>query len=397
MTVNPAISGRIELTKTQLMALISVMLFGFSAALGMPFNLDSIVLAFSTTNAMAGRIATVEMLGVAINSLVFAQLSGRLNPHKTFFVCIIIVAAMNLGAIFAPDLMILGICRGISGLALGAIIATVMSTAGRSDKPDMTFGILNACVAGMGMVLALILPQALRFYELAPGQGFSESDGLFAVYFVLALVALIFIRATPRPNSDEKMDSSIPEQPPTPLSGWIALVGLGFIFMGHGVIAMFFMRIGRTVELTPEVIGLVGMAASGIGIFMSIGAGIIGAKFKSMTPIGAILLLLVILAPFISNPSNTVQFFLAAPLFLFLPVGMMPIFLGALSRVDPGGKLTGSHPAFVTLSGGVAPILGGILADAGDGFTLNGWFAVACFIIGAGLMFSVIRAADQKR
>lgn len=397
MPTASAISGRIDLTTTQLSALIAVLLFGFSAALGMAFNLDAIVLAFTTTNTMAGRIATVEMLGVAINSLIFAQLSGRLDPHKTFFVGIIVVAAMNLGAIFAPDLTILGICRGISGLALGAIVATVMSTAGRSNNPDMTFGILNACVAAMGMALALILPQALRFYELTPGQGFSESDGLFAVYFVLALVALVFIRATPRPEKVVEISGPQLEQPPAPLNGWIALVGLGIIFLGHGIIAMFFMRIGRTVPLSPEVIGLVGMAASGIGIFMSIGAGIIGARFKSTIPIGIILLLLVILAPFVANPSSPLEFFIAAPLFLFLPVGMMPIFLGALARVDPGGKLTGSHPAFIMLSGAAAPILGGILADAGKGFALNGWFAIGCIIMGAGLIASVIRAADQKR
>ena len=74
----------------------------------------------------------------------------------------------------------------------------------------------------------------------------------------------------------------------------------------------------------------------------------------------------------------------------------MPIFFGCLSRVDPTGSLAGSHAAFVLIGGATAPFAGGALSDLG-GFTLNGWFVVGCVLMGAVLIYPVIRRADGLR
>jgi fucose permease len=74
----------------------------------------------------------------------------------------------------------------------------------------------------------------------------------------------------------------------------------------------------------------------------------------------------------------------------------MPIYLGALARLDPSGALTGAHPAFVLIGGAVAPFVGGALSDLG-GFKVNGWFVVACVIVGAVLGYPALRQADNQR
>jgi predicted MFS family arabinose efflux permease len=392
------IDNRLDLSTVQLGALIAVMLFGFASSLGAAFNLDAIAISFNAGNDGAGNIASVELLGIAVSSLVFAQLSTRLNAHRTFTVGLVVVIAMNVLAIFVPGLLLLAICRLVTGLALGAIVATVMATAGRSRSPEMTFAWINASVAGMGMILGFLLPRALSFHHSTLG-GFlsSESDGLFFVYALFGLVALFFIRKTPIPKPimiDRSENAAAPQKPP--MIGWISLVGLAVVFLGHGFIAFFFMRIGREIPLEVTTVGYVAMAASGIGMFVALGAGVVGAKYKAKIPIGIIFAILIVLAPFVAAPQSPIIFFLTAPLFIFLPMAMMPIYLGALARVDPSGRLTASHPAFATLPGAAAPAIGGYLSIQG-GFTLNGWAAIACIIIGAGLMAATIFQADRIR
>ena len=396
------VDNRIDLSKFQLGALIGVMLLSFAANIGLTYNISAIAMAFEVERDLASYIGSAELFGIAINSLLFAQLSTKLNPHRTFWVGVIVVVAMNAAAIAVNDLLFLGILRFLSGLALGAIVATVMATAGRSRNPEMTFGWINAAVAGMGIVLNFVIPRSFDLGESIPGGIITgASDGIFAVYLVLAVLALIFVRWTPIPpkvvphEHQEGTDSPAPAK--VPFIGWVGLFGLSFIFLGHGLIAIFFAEIGLSIPLETSTIGNVGMAASAIGMFASIGAGVIGMKFKAKIPIGAVLILLAVLSPFVAVPSSPLMFFLAAPLFLFLPVAIMPIFLGALARIDPSGRLAASNPAFATLPGAIAPAIGGPLSLAGSGFALNAWGAIGFIIIGGILMAGAVMKADRLR
>jgi len=396
------VNDRIDLSGRQLGALIGVMLLSFAANIGLTYNISAIAMAFDVERDFASYVASAELLGIAINSLLFAQLAGRLNPHRTFWIGVLVVIAMNMAAIIASDLITLGILRFISGLALGAIVATVMATASRSRNPEMTFAWINAAVAGMGIILNFVIPRSFTLGERIPGDLISsESDGLFVVYLILAVLALLFVRATPKPKklAAEGTDtaSQVTKLAPAPLIGWISLFGLSFIFLGHGLIAIFFAEIGLGIPLDTSTIGNVGMAASAIGMFASLGAGVIGARYKAKIPIGSVLILLVVLAPMVAVPSSPLMFFLAAPLFLFLPIAIMPIFLGALVRIDPSGRQAASNPAFAILPGALAPAIGGPLSLMGGGFALNGWAAVGFILLGAALMAGAIFKSDQIR
>ena len=107
-------------------------------------------------------------------------------------------------------------------------------------------------------------------------------------------------------------------------------------------------------------------------------------------------LLVIVCAILLSGADTSIKFFIFAPLFAILPLAIMPIFFGCLSRVDPTGSLAGSHAAFVLIGGATAPFAGGALSDLG-GFTLNGWFVVGCVLMGAVLIYPVIRRADGLR
>lgn len=387
---------RIDLTSKQLISITGVMVLAFTASLGMAFNIDAIALSFGTSNTVAGFVASAEMAAIAAGTLIFAKLAPRMNARRIYLVGVLIIVGFNLLSVFVSSSNWLLVCRAPAGFALGAVVATVMGTAGRSSTPEYTFGAINSMVAVMGLFIAFVLPRALKLHLFLPGEFlWSEVDGLYIVYALCSICAIFFIRTTPRPQPVEVETVDTIESPRL-LVGWLGLMGLGIVFFGHGTLGLFIVKIGRAVPLTPEAIGYVFMVASVFGIATPLAAGYIGSRMSGMWPLAIILALLMVGAIGLAGASTPMQFYLMGPLFAILPAGIMPIYLGALARLDPTGSLTGAHPAFVLIGGAAAPFVGGALSDFG-GFIINGWFVVGCVIVGAALGFPALRKADDKR
>ncbi len=388
-------SLQIRLTTGQLISLTGVLLLAFAASIGMPFNIDAIALSFDASNTMAGMVASTEMAAIAAGNLTFARLAARLPARAVYLVGVVVVVTLNLASTIAPDTTWLLLCRAPAGFALGAVVATVMTTAGRSHKPELTFGVINSMVGVMGMFMAFTLPRALGLHEHLPSiTTWSEVDGLYLVYALCSLCALAFIRTTPQTEPIHIAEETV--EKPSLMIGWLGLIGLGVIFFGHGTLGLFIVKIGRAVPLEAEVIGYVFMAGSLAGIALPLISGYIGERMNALVPISTILVILLLSALLLATASSPLQFFIAAPVFAMLPIAIMPIFLGCLSRFDPTGSLAGSHAAFVLIGGAVAPFVGGALSDLG-GFTLSGWFVVGCTLTGAGLIYPVIRKSDGIR
>lgn len=388
-------SIQIRLTKGALFALTGVLLLSFAASLGMAFNIDAIASSFNVTNTTAGLVASVEMAAIAAGNLIFARLATRLSAQRTYLAGVLAVVSMNILSIIAPSTDWLLFCRAPAGFALGAVVATVMTTAGRSHKPELTFGVINSMVGVMGILIAFVLPRALDLHLVLPAiTDWSEVDGLYLVYAISSIFALLFIPATPL--TEPVVLSEDAAERPKLMVGWLGLVGLGIIFFGHGTLALFIVKIGRAVSLSPEVIGYVFMVGSSVGVGLPLLAGYIGTRMNALIPIALILLVVAVSAFLLASAGTPLQFFIVAPLFAVLPVAIMPIFLGCLSRVDPTGSLAGSHAAFVLIGGALAPFAGGALSDLG-GFSLNGWFVIGCLIVGALLIYPVIMRADSHR
>lgn len=390
--------GRIHFTVRQSVALTAVLLLAFAASLGMAFNVDAVVLSFSATNFQAGLVATTELSGIAAGNLLLGRLASRLNPHRVYLLGALAIAGFNLLSLFTGSVWELLALRAPAGFALGAVLSTVMATAARSATPELTFGVINSLVGVMGLALAFVLPRALHAHllanEVSPSfLDWNELDGLYAVYIVCALLALAFIRGTPVPKPLPPADPATVS--PSKGVGWLALVGLGVMFFGHGTLALFLVRVGRAIPLEAETIGYVLMTGALVGIACPLLAGWVGSRMAPGLPIAVIVAILLVTGVSLSNIGTVPAFFIATPLFAALPTAVMPIMLGVLSRFDPSGGLAASHPAFIMIAGAIAPFAGGFISDASGGFAANGWFAAACIFVGALLCRPVMSQARR--
>lgn len=388
---------RIEIKGARLLALTALMLLSFSALIAMPFNISGIVGSFEISNAAAGLVATVEMAAVAISSLLFAQLAPRLQPRTVYAVALSVILLMNLATILAPSVAVLYFTRACAGAAAGAVVATVMSIAGRSTTPETTFGVINSCVGVMGMMLALLLPQALKLHLLAGDMTLRPADGLYLVYLGFALIGMVFIRLAPVPPPVPVARADGPAIAPLPLYGWLALLGLGILFFGHALLAVFIVEVGLGVPLSAEVIGVVFLFGSAFGVVAPLAAGWLGTRFKAAIPVTVIVLAIIVFGLLLAKASSPWQFYLAGPFYAMMPIALMPFTLGALSRVDPTGRLAGAHPAFVMLGSAAAPLSGGAIRDFSGDFIANGWVMVLCVVVGTALLARVVINSDRLR
>jgi len=395
--VTDAADHRIEIKGPRLLALTALMLLSFSALIAMPFNISGIVGSFEISNAAAGLVATVEMAAVALSSLLFSQLAPRLQPRTVYAVALAVIVVMNLATILAPGVAVLYLTRACAGAAAGAVVATVMSIAGRSTAPENTFGVINSCVGVMGMMLALLLPQALKVHLVSGELAMRPADGLYLVYLCFALLAMVFIRLAPVPPPVPVARPDAPALVPLPIHGWLALLGLGVLFFGHALLAVFIVEVGLAVPLTAEVIGVVFLFGSAFGVVAPLAAGWLGTRFRAAMPVTVILLAILVFGLLLAAASTPWQFYLVGPFYAMMPIALMPFTLGALSRVDPTGRLAGAHPAFVMLGSAAAPLSGGAIRDFSGDFIANGWVMALCVVIGGALMSRTILASDRLR
>lgn len=386
-------SNQIRIDARQVVSLTALMILAFSGSLGMPFNINAIAASFHVSNSGAGLVASVEMLAIAIGTLMIGVVAARVSAMRIYVVCIALIVATNALSIIAMQLWLLIALRIPCGLALGAVVATVMSTAARSDRPESTFGIINASVGAMGIVIGFVLPRALQLHNVLPVP--TPLSGLYLMYVLFSASALLFLRSAPvAPRIPQPLTGTTTVR--FPLMRWLGLLGLGIVFFGHGLLGIFIVNLGRSIQMSPEAIGYALMIGAVLGVAAPLLAGQLGTRVSALLWVATLAVAIAVFAFVLASAHSPLAFFIAAPIYGVLPMALIPVFLGALARVETTGRLAGAHPAFVLVGGSIAPFLGGALSDLG-GYLANASAVAACAFIGLLCMWSDLRSGDALR
>ena len=384
-----------NLKASEVASIAFVLICCFAASLGMAFNIDGIKESFNLTNADAGKLISLEMFSIALGNFFFARLTHITNSKKVFFIGASVIFLFNLLSVLATDPLHLAFFRIPTGLALGAVAATCAGRIARSDKPDINFGVINSAVGFMGVVMAFTLPRAMGLdFAFSSYFNLTGIDGLYLVYGICALFAVLIAFKTPDDN--EQKSQAMDQSAKTLRIGWFALFGIGIMFFGHGSVGLFIVRIGREIGISAENIGYIFMVGSSLGIVLPLIAGWIGTKVRAFFPILVLVISLATATGALSISDSAWQYFLVVPIFATLPTAIMPIFLGCLARTDNSGKLAASHVAFVLSGTSAAPFIGGMLIDKG-GFGLAGGFSVFMILLGTLLISPMVLKADRQK
>lgn len=382
----------VALKPYQLAALLVLFMTAFAAPLTTAFNIGAIITEFGASRVEAGFVMTAEGLSVAASALIASRLITRYYLKTLLFGGLICVAAGSGLTLLATDVPMMVGCRILAGIGIGAVVSTVMATAARTPKPEMTFGWVNGCAGAFISVLGLTVPFAILRGGL---------DGAYALYLALSLFGMLLlllipnsktpVHAAPASRSEDKPLSKFSAS-----AGWIALFGLGIFFFGQAGIAAFIERIGASIDVSLSTVGTIFFFGGLLTIVGPIGAGIVGSRFGATKPLVLIGSLFCLTVLVIALGGDKMSFYLSVPLLMILPAILLPSFLGGLAVVDPTGRLAGAQPAFATMGGALGPVAAGAVADVG-GFGTLGWFVFVMLIIGLTLMAAATLKADGIR
>ena len=384
-------STRFDLRATHYIGLVGCLVFLCGAPLGMPFNIGAIIDAFGVSKAAAGTTATFELFAISIASLLTARFSDRLPARRMLVATLLLAALFNASTIFAGSIEAVVASRFFAGIVEGAGMSTIISIAARSSRPVLAFGLINASVGGF----IIPLSQAIHI----PITQFGV-DGAYGLYLALNLVGLLFVPLLPRPQAASNAEDDQAPQAQSPATtlpayyGWVGLVGLFVIFFSHGGMLLFSERIALGVGMQLAEYSNLLTVGGVLTVAGSLLVGTFGARMRATLPAILFVGLMVLLAYPIGTAATPLTLFLVLPVFAAIPIAWLPVFLGALVRLDPSGRFAAANPAFVTMGGALAPMITGFIADRA-GFPVLGIFTACAILVGLALCLLTCVKADR--
>ncbi|MEY4986737.1 MAG: hypothetical protein RL567_516 [Bacteroidota bacterium] len=356
----------------------------------------AIAKAWSISPANLGIVFSSGLVGMTVGAIFLAPFADRIGRKSTMLIAGLLMATCIYSTSFATDINVLMIFRFISGLGIGAMMATTAAlTAENSPTSTRNFWV-STVVAGypVGAVLSGLV--AATVIKTSGWEHLFELAG-YATFLSLPLVGL-FIKESfaPSKQGDTKPRVQILVQEPYRISTFQLWAALFLAF------ATLYFMLNWIPKLATNA-GLSLSAAIYAGTVFNLGAivgipmqGYCSSRFGLKKTIGTILiftaLTMLSFGFFVNSPYVLVIFFLMG---FGVQGGFVGLYAVAASMYPTYIRTTGVGWAIGAgrLGGIIGPILGGLLVAWGLDMTQSFWvFAIPSAL--AGLMTFRISSKD---
>jgi len=334
--------------------------------------------------ALPGYMGSFQLLMAAGAAI---WVSGKITSYSAVQLALwgtSFVLIANLASAFSTSLPLLFLCRGLSGIGEGILLANLNVTISRTGNPDRLFAISQTTIALFGISLFATAPILMTGYGPL---------GIFGLVVLAAVLALLTAGFFPSALPVSSQETTIKKKKSFALLFTsLPLLALGILFVGCQGGWAYLERMGVAKAYTTPQIGqfiMIGLVISLLGPFA---ANRFSARFGHRR---SIMLGLAIsgLAVLLASQNISADFYkVSAAIFPFATLFIVTSFLGYLARLDVSGKLVASAPAFINLGGTLGPALMGLMLSAG-GYPFIGITVIVTYFIAAGLLLYPARNA----
>jgi len=157
-----------ELPKTisQLIPMIVLGVVGNSVLYLVPLLIGAMVTDRGFSEAQAGFLASVDLCGFALSTLLTAFLVDRFRQRNIATVGVVIMIAANIVTTGIHELRPFAEIRFVSGFGCGFLVAISSVALGREEKPDRNFGLFYAASLLFSTVAFWVLPPIINVFKL---------------------------------------------------------------------------------------------------------------------------------------------------------------------------------------------------------------------------------------
>jgi len=357
-------SPRLILSPFAMGAMVFVVVTAFSSQMALPLWVGAIIDDYELTAEQAGIIAAVEYGAVAIVSVIIATKVHRFNLKHVSLIGMICLLIGNGGAVFASEFQSLILTRGIAGIGKGLVIAAIFSLAARTQNPTKSFAIINGAYTALATIIYLTLPVPIKA---------NGATGAFAALFVVVLFGALFLYWVPSTRAVDQLKATATEDPKlaVPLSGFLVLIALIFMWAANGSIWTYVERLGQSTGLSLQQVGTTLSIAAAVAILGPITAHYVHDRFGFRKPIMIGATLKIGAALILCNWMIPQAYIVAATLFVLAALFIVPYLMSLMSLADPTGRLAAAAGGLLTAGSSLGAYLGGVTLTYSNTFTLS--------------------------
>lgn len=335
-----------------------------------PGFVQGLVKYLGFTEVTAGDIASAEMWGIALTTLLMTFCAHRFRWRHVFAGSLLVMIAGNVASLFTVDAFWFGVWRFVAGFGAGGLVSLSFAVVGLTRNPDRNFGWLIMWVLTYGAVVLLAMPVA---YELV------GITGVIVFFALFPASGLLFVRWLPDSGAGQVQARSGAVDLPTP---WRvpALAAMFCYFLGQGVIWAYLFLIGLDVGATEQEVAYGLTASQFAGVAGALCAALLGSRAGRTLPLG-----LAIVATFVPlfalfDPVGALVFAVVVCVYNYAWNVVQPYLLAAMAAFDRSGRTVVNATACQMLGLANGPwIAARVINDDGFGNVL--WLGIALFAL----------------
>ena len=330
-------------------------------------------LGFSETTA--GDIASAEMWGIAITTVIMTFFAARFRWRHVFAGSLLIMIIGNLASLYADAPMWFGACRFVAGFGAGGLVSLGFAVVGLTHNPDRNFGWLIMWVLAYGALVLLAMPTA---YELV---GLS---GVIIFFALFPASGLAFVRWLPDSSQEHTHAAADAVDLPAPQRAF-ALAGIFIYFLGQGVVWAYLFLIGLAGGASEQDVAYGLTASQFAGVAGAFCAALLGNRIGRTLPLGASIMLTLLPLLALFGPTGALVYGIMVCIYNYAWNVAQPYMLAAMAAFDRSGRTVINATACQMLGLANGPwIAARVIND--EGFANVIWLGIALFAMSLGML-----------
>ena len=375
--------------KSLIIALYMV-LVGYGVLVGIPVISTAWVTKLGFTEVEVGRVAGMDLGGLAAGSVFTAWIIQKVNRRILVFFGIIIAVAANALCIRYVDYETVLYLRFISGFGSGIYTSVAVAVFGMSIRPALAYNL---------MLFSFAFSQALEM-QVLPQLSMNGIYTAFIVCFLITIPFLGWLQSYPvSKNSDEAHAQPQRKNKKLSLVPWICLFAIFLTYINIGAYWTYIELAALDANTNADLVGSTLVWASFCSLLGCFIATLLSNRFGLIRPLLIALITMAtgvgLLSFGITEPKFLMSVFTFNILWIFTDVYQM----GSLANFDEGGR----YSAYLPASQGLGQIVGPNLAASILSFNLGYesvfmmcWAAAMLAMVIYWLLHRYLRATDPE-
>ena len=367
-----------------------MVLVGYGVLVGIPVISTAWVTKLGFTEVEVGRVAGMDLGGLAAGSIFTAWIIQKVNRRILVFFGIVIAVAANALCIRYVDYETVLYLRFMSGFGSGIYTSVAVAVFGMSIRPALAYNL---------MLFSFAFSQALEM-QVLPQLSMNGIYTAFIVCFLATLPFLGWLQSYPLSKSnDHKQPQQRQTSKRSSLVPWICLFAIFLTYINIGAYWTYIELAALSANTNADLVGNTLVWASFCSLLGCFIATLLSNRFGLIRPLLIALITMAtgvgLLSFGITEPKFLMSVFTFNILWIFTDVYQM----GSLANFDEGGRYSAYLPASQGLGQIVGPNLAASILSLNLGYEsvfMMCWAAAMMAMVIYWLLHRYLRASDPE-